>query len=716
MSLFRAYLERLNIWPIRQRIAVLEAAAYFVLALLWVFLVPADYAGRLILGNMIVAAPAIAAALQVFFSFSSLPKDRREAWFFLGLALSAWALRHVAWIFYGMGLQTQFFRFTLADLFGLLAYPLAAYGLARLFSGFLHAPTRFRFFLDLVVNSGVVVTFGWLLLGRAFPTDAAWIVPVIYPIADMVLLMMVVHLALARGIGRLSAYVLGFSLLAFAISDYANSILNLYQADSAGSLFGLGWILAYLLIGNEVIRERHGAQLDDQRAYLPLLDLSTQIQNILPVTLVLALAWYLLTDWRLRGEMSTFGLVAGLMFVAILIARLGIRAGEVELQRYWQLFSSLGEPAFICDTRGRILLGNPPFLSLYREEDSRVGEQTLFFVFASLSPQMLARAAGEVVTAEVDLSGPPTPYLLTLSPIEDGYRRLLVAGVAHDLTEQKQQQDALRQAFDELQRVHRQLGELNTELEARVEERTHTLREAYTQLEDQHRRLQELDRLKTDFVSMVSHELRTPLNNLGGGLELMLSRRGPAQADPGTLRLMQDEVRRLTRFVENILNLSALDAGRLELRPIPLSPSVAVEEVLRKRFPAPGHERIINDISPDLPLVLADEGVLQSVLHHLLDNALKYAAEGPVIIQARLEAGVVRIKIVDSGPGIPPDKRHLLFERFQRLDARDSQSVYGYGLGLYLSRRLLNAMQSDLFHEAPARGGASFFFDLKVFQ
>ena len=710
----RAYLDRLNAWPIRQRAALLEAAAYLGLVILLFALVPAEYAGRPILGNMIIAAPAAAAALQVLFSFSSLPGERREAWLYLGLALAGWALRHIAWIFYGLWPSQDPPPFSLADLPGALAYPLAAYGLLKLSGGFRHAPARFRFFLDLIINSGVVVTLGWLLLTRALPLGPLQLLPMAYPIADLVLLMVVVNLALAGGLSRAAAYVLGGSLVALAVSDYANSILGLYQGSLAGSVLSLGWVIAYLLIGNEVIRQRSDADRASERP--PLLDLNAQLQNILPVTLVLALAWYLLSDWRLRGALSNFGLVMSLLFVAMLVVRLGIRAGEVELQRYWQLFSSLGEPAFICDVKGRIVLGNPAFSQLAGGQGENQGDGSLFAFFesAALSAETLARAAREVVTDEVTLAGGRAPYLLTLSPVHAEGRRRLIAGVAHDLTEQKQQQDALRAAFGELQAVHLQVETLNTELEARVQERTRTLQEAYDRLEDQNRQLQELDRLKTDFVSMVSHELRTPLNNLGGGLELMLSRQRSAQADPQTLQLMQDEIRRLTRFVENILNLSALDAGRLELRPIPLSPAVAVDEVLRKRFPAAGLERVVNQVSPDLPLVLADEAALLSVLHHLLDNALKYAADGPVIIRARLESDALRIEVVDRGPGIPPEKRHLLFERFQRLDARDSQSVYGYGLGLYLSRRLLNAMRSDLCYETPAQGGACFYFDLKV--
>jgi len=389
----------------------------------------------------------------------------------------------------------------------------------------------------------------------------------------------------------------------------------------------------------------------------------------------------------------------------------------VELQRYWQLFSSLAEPAFICDVKGRIVLGNPAFSRLYhREGESYRGDTSLLSLFLpqTLTAETLARASRAVVTDEVTLAETRVPYLLTLSPVLAEGRRALIAGVAHDLSGEKQQQDAIRTAFAELQTVHRQLEDLNVELEARVEDRTRTLTEAYNQLEEQNRQLQELDRLKSEFVSMVSHELRTPLNNLGGGLELMLSKRGSVRPDQGTLKLMQAEIQRLTRFVENILSLSALDAGRLNLHPIPLSLSIMVEEVLRKRFRGAGLDRIVTRVAPDLPLVLADETALQSVLHHLLDNALKYAADAPVIIQAGLDKRGVRVEILDHGPGIPPEKRRLLFKKFQRLDARDSQSVYGYGLGLYLSRRLLQAMNSNLSFEPPPEGGACFYFYLKV--
>jgi signal transduction histidine kinase len=177
---------------------------------------------------------------------------------------------------------------------------------------------------------------------------------------------------------------------------------------------------------------------------------------------------------------------------------------------------------------------------------------------------------------------------------------------------------------------------------------------------------------------------------------------------------MQAEVRRLTRFVESILDVSAIEAGRLELHIVPL-PLVPIFEHLNQFWGKPKDAgRIQFVLQPDLPEVMAAQTALESVLRHLVDNAIKYAPEGPVVVSASREDGQVCIQVRDFGPGIPEDKKKFLFERFQRLDAKDSQSVYGYGLGLYLSRRLLEEMGSTLIFDAPADGGARFSFSLKA--
>lgn len=713
------FLQRLIRSPIRRRTALFESLGYLALVIVWLIFWPNESTERIMLGNMLVAAPAASAALQILFSLRSFPDSTRKAWFYLALALSSWSFRHLFWVFYGLILQSEPPLVSLVDLFGLLAYPLAAYGLIQFSAGFRNAPLRFRFLLDMAVNSGVVVAFGWLFLSRTLSLAAIQYLPVIYPIADLVLLMVVVNLSMARRMPASLAVVLSIALLGLTFSDYAYSYLSLYQSYRSGFATSLGWIVGFLLLGNEAISERRRGHERQPKYEADAFDVTTQFQNVLPVTLVLALCWYVLADWRLSGQLSWSGFSMSILFIVILVVRLGIRAGEVELQQYWQLFSSLAEPAFISDAKGKILLSNPALTRLLTEDlpaaifPARL-EST--FDLERSEDELLAQAAREAVTSNVSLKKNNAPYLLTLSPISAEGRRTMIAGVAHDLTVQVAQQNEIRKAYEELQIVYRQLGEMNAQLETRVEERTHTLQEAYDQLEQQHRALQELDGLKTDFISMVSHELRTPLNNLGGGVELLLNKPGALPLSQNTLMLMQAEIRRLTRFVENILNLSAVDAGRLELRPLPVSLAVIMDEVVRKRFKGPGEERIDNRVSPDLPLVLADESALQSVLHHLIDNAIKYADEGPVIIDAFPHEQSVHVQVTDRGPGIPAEKRHLLFQKFQRLNVSDSQSVYGYGLGLYLSRRLLQAMNSDLEFKAPSEGGACFYFCLKAVE
>jgi signal transduction histidine kinase len=304
--------------------------------------------------------------------------------------------------------------------------------------------------------------------------------------------------------------------------------------------------------------------------------------------------------------------------------------------------------------------------------------------------------------------------LLSLHPVVNESGRALIAGVAHNLSDQIRQRDAIQAAYEELQAVHLQLEELNTGLERKVAERTANLMDAYRRLEEQNKILQELDQLKSDFVSMVSHELRNPLNNLGGGLELLLARPKRQDGDQGTLALMQAEVRRLTRFVESILDVSAIEAGRLELHPVPLSLVPILEQLNKYPGTAEDAGRIRLEVQPDLPEVIAAQTALESVLRHLVDNAIKYAPEGPVIVSAARDDGQVCIQVRDFGPGIAEDKQKLLFERFQRLDVRDSQSIYGYGLGLYLSRQLLEEMGSTLTFDTPEGGGARFSFILQA--
>jgi signal transduction histidine kinase len=152
----------------------------------------------------------------------------------------------------------------------------------------------------------------------------------------------------------------------------------------------------------------------------------------------------------------------------------------------------------------------------------------------------------------------------------------------------------------------------------------------------------------------------------------------------------------LGEFVETILDLSALEAGRFPIQLRPLSLQETIREVYSTFEKHAGGERIRLSISEDTPYVIADDQGVRSVLHHLLDNAFKYTSQGEIIVSTSVEKDKVTIAISDSGPGIPLEEREKVFEMFYRMDSRDSRAVYGRGLGLNLARRFLEVMKGGI--------------------
>lgn len=700
---------------------VLESLLFVAAYVLLLSVIPAGSPAGVLVENSAILTAAATAALLVFLSLPSMPAHFRRPWLLLGIAALGW----LAGDFLLEYVQSLIGKVpavaAVANTINLLAYALAAYSLLQYPFGTQLAPTRFRFILDALISGGVVVTLGFLVLAPPLGSPSATIgslIIVSYPIADCILLVVLANASMANWVPRRTAVFLLAAWIAFLVSDYIQSSLLLLSADRPSGFVSLGWVCGFLLIGLGAYFEREQtspSKIADfelstfQSRRVLRFDLGVQFQKVLPVALVLVLLWYVLMDWRLRGAVSPYGLWMSILLVVMLIVRLGIRAGEAELNEYWQLFRNLALPSFVSDSEGNVLLENPAYASLSGMPYPLKRRRSLFDTFEGPLRTALEKGATQDQTVDVGLIGRGVPYSISLSPIIAENRRILIAGVAHDLSEQNRQRDAIQSAYEELQHVHQALEELNVQLEQKVEERTTTLKDAYSRLEDQNRILQGLDQIKSDFVSLVSHELRAPLTNLSGGLELLLQGEHKL-AEQRILLLIQAEIRRLSRFVDSILNISAIESGHYLLHPIQLSLPDLVGEVRSSWSNLPEFERIRLTADDELPLVWGDENALRSVLGHLIDNALKYAPASPVEIRTQLLDGRVRVDVRDFGPGIPEDKQNLLFERFQRLESKDSQAIYGYGLGLYLSRQLLRALDSDLCFQQPETGGGALFY------
>lgn len=248
---------------------------------------------------------------------------------------------------------------------------------------------------------------------------------------------------------------------------------------------------------------------------------------------------------------------------------------------------------------------------------------------------------------------------------------------------------------------------VNRSLEQSVAERTAALAERAAELAKANGELQKLDEMKSDFVSLVSHELKAPLTTLNGGLEMALQ--NGDQLPPKTrhiLDVMAVESQRLTQFVQTILDVSQLDAGRISLNPGPVALRPLLERaaatVLSKKRPVQWQ------IQPDLPPLWADEIYFEEIVRNLLTNADRYSPpDAPIHIAAGADDDCLKISVTDYGPGIPDEQKEAVFARFKRIERGDKVSHRGWGLGLYFARALTEAQGGCLTLESPAHHSAS---------
>jgi PAS domain S-box-containing protein len=437
----------------------------------------------------------------------------------------------------------------------------------------------------------------------------------------------------------------------------------------------------------------------------------------MPVAMTYLVVGFTIYDWWLGKQVDWVGLVGSGLLSLLLVARQGVLGGQFEMRQYAALVNASADMAFICQQDGVIRLANPALQKILAEEKRDLREAHLNELLGSqadltliLDQACTGGWSGEVMLRRYD--GDSFPVSLSLRPVHDARKgQILLAGNAHDLTEVRQREHALREALEEIARARTALEELNVELEGKVARRTEELENTIADLARLNEELKVLDRLKSEFVALVSHELRAPLTNISSGIELILEG-GSKLSEPShkALTLVQSETRRLSQFVETILDLSALEAGRFALDETELSLKAVADRVL-ERIPADlMGNRLSIQFAEHPPCVRADERALESVLFHLIDNALKYAPDGEVVVDAWEESGRVYAAIIDEGPGIPEDERDHIFDLFHRLDTRDAREVYGYGLGLPMVQRLLDAMCGGIKIEESDSGGARVVF------
>lgn len=284
----------------------------------------------------------------------------------------------------------------------------------------------------------------------------------------------------------------------------------------------------------------------------------------------------------------------------------------------------------------------------------------------------------------------------------DHERPVGYAGITQDITDRRQAQEALR--------------ELNQQLEQRVERRTAELADVNRTLLERNAAVERANQMKSRFLARVSHEFRTPLNAIVGYSDLLREEAaGPlGEVYRRFVRNIQEGAQHLTELVNDLMDLSRIEAGRLELNLEPVDVAAALHDVVSVITPLAQAKSIrLENRVPAGTAVAADRVRLKQILYNLASNAVKFTPEeGRVWVEARREGEFLTIAVGDSGIGIPAAEQEAIFEEFHQVAPQPGQPAAGAGLGLAITRKLAQLHGGGIRVESEPGSGSTFFVTL----
>ena len=282
----------------------------------------------------------------------------------------------------------------------------------------------------------------------------------------------------------------------------------------------------------------------------------------------------------------------------------------------------------------------------------------------------------------------------------------VVQAIVRDITQRKHSEELIRQ-------LNRDLQGHAAELERRVEERTAELAEARN-------RAEAADRLKSAFLATMSHELRTPLNSIIGFTGILLQGlAGPLNPEQNKqLDMVRGSARHLLALINDVLDISKIEAGQLEVRREPFDLRASIDKVVAVVKPLAEKKGLTVHaaLGPEIHIWKSDQRRVEQILINLLNNAIKFTERGGIRLEARQESDALRISVSDTGIGILKEDLEKLFQPFRQIDTGLARHHEGTGLGLAICRRLADLLGGQVNAESESGKGSTFTLVLPRYQ
>ncbi len=283
---------------------------------------------------------------------------------------------------------------------------------------------------------------------------------------------------------------------------------------------------------------------------------------------------------------------------------------------------------------------------------------------------------------------------------------------------------SFNQMTGELKKSREEIENWNKELEAKVVERTKELSEKHKELKIYSEKLQKayeelktLDKSKDDFLALVSHELRTPLSSIVAYTEVLLDDMAESkEEEKNYLGIIKSESDRLTRLINNVLDLSKMEAGRMPFEFNYVNLNKLVNASVRGLAGAAikHKHKLINNLENSSIIIFADEDKIIQVLSNILSNAIKFTQEGGIItISGDVKYNNAEISISDTGHGIKKEDFNKVFDKFQQIEEVNHHSE-GTGLGMPISKIIVENHKGKIWFESKVGQGTTFYFTIPI--